>query len=391
MITYIETSPGKSMFGNLIPALIAFALLAGGGLSFALHAMYVGHHHTFGTTREVPWGLLITPYFFFACMSTGLCIISSLGQVFRIESFKSLVPHTVFLAIVTMATGLMCITLELENPWRVGLYSMLSPHPSSNIWWKSTIYSFYLMFMVFNFLSLILHREKQARIFGIIALIMVLMGILNMNSDMSLLGTRGFWSENYMPIYFITVSTLTGCAALLLFGWISRMNSGQQESEERQVTIKAVSGLFMTLLFALLYFSGVKVLGGFFPQTTQNPEAMYLLVKGNLSQNFWLGEVGLAVLLPLAIVVLMKGKNEFWQALAGLSCLVGCFVLYYHLVIAGQLIPHYYQYDVVGLPEYYSYSPSLHEIMVSAGAVFFFLAAFVAGEMIFRKISFKAE
>ena len=227
MITYIATDSNKSMFGNLIPFLIGFALLAAGGLSFALHAMYVGHHYTFGTTREVPWGLLVTPYFFFACMATGLCIISSLGQVFQIEAFKSLVPRTVFLAVVTMATGLMCIMLELENPWRVGLYSMLSPAPSSNIWWKTTIYSFFLMFMVFNFLSLVLHKEKQARIFATIALVMVLMGILNMNSDMSLLGTRGFWSENYMPIYFVTVSTLTGCATLLFFGWLSKINGGQ--------------------------------------------------------------------------------------------------------------------------------------------------------------------
>ena len=95
------------------------------------------------------------------------------------------------------------------------------------------------------------------------------------------------------------------------------------------------------------------------------------------------------MLLPLLLILGMKGKGEAWQAIAGLSCLVGCFVLYYHLVIAGQLIPHYYQYHVVGLPQYYPYSPSLHEVMVSAGSVFFFLAAFVVGEMIFKKISFK--
>ena len=389
MITYIETDSNKPMFGNLIPFLVFFGVLAAFGLSFALHAMIAGHHHTFGTTREVPWGLLITPYFFFACMSTGLCIIASLGQVFNLESFKSLVPRTVFMAIISMATGLMCITLELENPWRVGLYSMLSPHPSSNIWWKSTIYSFYLMFMVFNFLSLILHRPKLARIFAILALVLVSMGILNMNSDMSLLGTRGFWSENYMPIYFATVSTVTGCAALLLLDWLSLKNGGQTQSSERQATLKSVSRLFMVLLLVMVYFSGVKVLGGFFPQTTQNPEAMYLLVQGNLSENFWFFEVGLAVIVPLLILSVTKWTNESMRAMAGLLCLAGCFILYYHLVIAGQLIPHYHQYHVEGLPEYYPYTPSLHEIMVSAGSVFFFFAAFVVGEMIFRKISFK--
>ena len=31
------------------------------------------------------------------------------------DTFKPIVPRTVFLAIITMATGLMCIALELET------------------------------------------------------------------------------------------------------------------------------------------------------------------------------------------------------------------------------------------------------------------------------------
>jgi molybdopterin-containing oxidoreductase family membrane subunit len=241
--------------------------------------------------------------------------------------------------------------------------------------------------MIFNFISLLLKKEKRAKIFAIIAFIMVTMGNLNMNSDMALLGTRGFWSENYMPLYFLSLSTLTGCAAILLFGWIVRKAGWQVKNIETEKATYAVGRLFLFILLGVLYFTGVKIMGGFFPQFTKNPEAMFLLVQGGFSLNFWLGEVALAVVIPLLIVLLTRGKNETYLALAGLSCLIGAFVLFYDLVIVGQLIPHYFQYNVVGLPEYYSYSPGLHEIMVTAGSVFFFLAAFIAGEMIIRKFS----
>jgi molybdopterin-containing oxidoreductase family membrane subunit len=365
---------------------MALTLISGIGLSFGLHSMLVGHDHTFGTTREVPWGILISPYVFFACLSTGLCIVSSLGQVFGISTFRPFVPRTVFLALITMATGLMCITLELENPWRVGFYALLSPHQSSNIWWKTTIYSLYLIFMVLNFMSLTLKKEKRAKVFATIAFVAVTMGNLNMNSDMELLGARGFWSENYMPLYFLSLSTLTGCAAILLFSWIGKTFSGQILETKDEMALKATGKLFMVLLLGILYFTGVKIMGGFFPQFTKNPEAMSLLVQGDFALNFWIGEVGLAVLLPLTLIFVTGGEKSNILALAGISCLTGVFVLFYDLVIVGQLIPHYQQYNVVDLPKYYSYSPSLHEIMITTGAIFFFLAAFILGEMLFKKI-----
>ncbi len=376
--------PSTSM--NRVLIFVVLALISGIGLSFGIHSMLVGHDHTFGTTREVPWGILISPYVFFACLSTGLCIVSSLGQVFGISTFRPIVPRTVFLALITMATGLMCITLELENPWRVGFYALLSPHQFSNIWWKTTIYSLYLIFMVLNFMSLTLKMEKRAKVFAIIAFVAVTMGNLNMNSDMELLGARGFWSENYMPLYFLSLSTLTGCAAILLFSWIGKIFSGQIPETKDDTALKATGKLFIVLLLAILYFTGVKIMGGFFPQFSKNPEAMSLLVQGDFALNFWIGEVGLAVLFPLALIVVTKGENSNILALAGASCLIGVFVLFYDLVIVGQLIPHYSQYNVVDLPKYYSYSPSLHEIMITTGAIFFFLAAFILGEMLFKKI-----
>ncbi len=375
-------------FGPQEKIFVLLAFMSGIGLSFGLHSLIVGHDSTFGTTREVPWGLLVTPYFFFACTSTGLCIVASLGQVFRIKPFEPLVTRTLFLALITMATGLMCITLELENPWRVPLNAVLSPHPTSNIWWKTAIYSLYMIFIVFDLLSLYVKKNKRARIFAILGLIAVTMGNLNMNSDMGILGSRGFWSENYMPLYILSISTLAGCAMALLFTQIAALFNRESLTEDMKQALISTGKVFLVILLILLYFTGVKVMSGFYPQFATNPEAMFLLVKGHFADNFWIGEFFLGVVFPILLILISKGKNKGVLALAGISCLVGCFVLFYDMVVVGQLIPHYYQYNVVGLPKYYSYTPSLHEVMITAGAFFFFFTAFAFGEIFFKKINF---
>ncbi len=380
--TNISTLPPM----NQIVIFVALTLVCMIGLSFGIHTMIVGHHHTLGTTREVPWGLLITPYVFFACLSTGLCMISSLGQVFGINTFKPLVTRTVFLSLISMSAGLLCIALEVETPWRVGYYALFSPQPFSNIWWKAAIYSLFTAFTICNFLLLMIGRKKSARVFATIAFVVVTIGNLNMNSDMELLGARGFWSEGYMPLYFLSLSALTGCAAILLFNWISCKFHKQSLQSEEDMALQATGRIFLVLLLGISYFTIVKIMGGFIPKFTNNPEAMALLVQGDFARNFWIGEVGLAVLLPLALISFTKGKKDIALPLAGFSCLIGSFILFYDLVIVGQLVPQFQQYNVVDLPQYYSYNPSLHEIMISVGITFFFLAAFIFGEMLFKKI-----
>ena len=34
------------------------------GVAAGIHSLWVGHEHTFGVSREVPWGILIAAYVF---------------------------------------------------------------------------------------------------------------------------------------------------------------------------------------------------------------------------------------------------------------------------------------------------------------------------------------
>lgn len=368
------------------PALVLLVISAAmtiAGVGFGLHAMVVGHEHTFGTTREVPWGILISSYVFFATISTGLCIIASLGQIFGIETFKPLVPRAILLAAITIAAGLMSISLELENPWRVPIYALLSPHPQSNIWWKTSIFSMYLMLLVLNFIFLLLNKPKIAKYFGLVALVACLATNLNMKEDMSMIGARGFWPDQYMAIYFITLAVLLGGCALLLSNWFADKIGKDHLHLETRNSLHAVGKLTATLLVIMAFFTSWKILIAI-TGSTENIEVMHLLFSGKMALNFWLGEVALAVVIPLLIYFCLRQKNIQSLALISAIALTGIFLALYNMVIAGQLVPHFAQYNIYGMAKYYSYSPSLHEMMMFAGAGFLVLALFITGELYFR-------
>lgn len=384
--TEIMTVPSVSLRSQrFIFPLVFSALVTGVGIAFGIHALIAGHDHVFGTSREVPWGILITPYVFFACLATGACILSSLGQIFRITPFVPLVKSTVYISLIAMAAGLFAIGLEVESPWRVPVFGIISANPLSNIWWKSAIYTLFLLLMMANFLSLLRGREKLARRFAIAALIAITCGNLNMNSDMALIGARGFWAENYMPLFFLTVSALIACAAVALLVPLNYWLYDREMSEDLRSTLSALCKMTLVLIGALLIFQLMKILGGFSTQFTDNPEAMQLLVKGGFGVNFWVGEIGLAVALPFLLILLSRGgRRPGMLALAGFSIMIGIFVIFYDLIVVGQLIPHFQAYDLYDSPEFYSYYPSLHELFIFAGSIGFFFTAYLLGEILFK-------
>ena len=384
--TTTMAGPGVMAGRNVTPSFALIAItgfICALGLSFAIHALLIGHMEAFGCTREVPWGLLIASYAFFASLATGLAIVSSLGQIFGVKVLQPIVGRTVFLSLAAMATGLASISLELENPWRVPLYAFLSPHPESNIWWKSTLYSTFLFFMLINFFLLQTGRFKAAKKAAFIALIAVAAGNLNLKADMSLIGARGFWRDQYMPLFFATMAVLEGCGTILFFTWLSSKITKEDLSPEMKRALSAVGKIALGFLLIAAMFTTWKVVDGLSP-TAEHPEAMHILLKGSFATNFWVGECLLAVALPILLLLASRTRNVTAMAAAGLINLVGIYYVIYDLIIVGQLVPHFHKYNVTSMPKLYSYTPSLHEYMIMIGGIFLFLTAFLLGERFFR-------
>jgi molybdopterin-containing oxidoreductase family membrane subunit len=95
-----------------------------------------------------------------------------------------------------------------------------------------------------------------------------------------------------------------------------------------------------------------------------------------MSINFWAGEILLAVVIPLLLIVTAKGRVGN-IALAGFVFLIGLFFTRYDFVIAGQL--PLIKEDLIGSVQLAVYRPSMAEWLIYLfGFGVFFLLYFSA-------------
>ena len=66
----------------------------------------------------------------------------------------------------------------------------------------------------------------------------------------------------------------------------------------------------LVLIGGILIFQLMKIMGGFSTKFTENPEALKLLVKGDYAINFWIAEIGLAVAMPLVLIIASRGGRR---------------------------------------------------------------------------------
>ncbi len=360
------------------------ALLSVAGVAAGVHSLIAGHEHTFGVSRGVPWGILIAAYVFFVVTSTGLCIVSSVGHVFGFENFNPVAKRAVFLSIATIVAGFLVIAFEIENSWRMPVGNVLGANLTSNIWWMGTLYGAYLVFMIVEFVMLQKEQHKIATGFGLAGLLTGVAAHSNLGAVFGLLNGREFWHGPYMPIYFITSAAMSGCVAIIFFTYIAYKFNGWKMDEGMRKSMESVAKLGALMMAIIIFFTIWKMISG----VTGNPpgkyESMMTLLTGAYAVNFWVGEVLLGMVIPLVIILAVRGRNMTALFIASLAGMVGIFYMRYDLVIIGQLIPAYHGMGLVDYPELLTYVPSLHENLVVAGGVAFCGLVFLVGEKLFR-------
>ncbi|PLX84371.1 MAG: polysulfide reductase [Desulfuromonas sp.] len=366
------------------------AVLVCGGLVLAataagVYSMVVGHEHTYNVTREVPWGILIATYVFFVVTSTGLCLVSSIGHVFGVESYMPIAKRSVFLSIATILAGFFVIAFEIKIPWRMAVYNVISPNLTSNIWWMGTLYGIYLVLMLFEFLFLNLNKHKPAVACGFGGAIAGIAAHSNLGAVFGLLMGREFWHGPYMSIYFIASAAMTGTAVIILFHWLGyKVNGEKLELDTPMVkSLDQVRKLGILLICVIIFFTIWKMVAGVAGMPGGKYEAIMALVKGPYAFNFWFFEAGCALLIPLAVWVLSKGKNLTLMFATSAMMIIGIFIMRYDLVIVGEVIPVYHELGVNEFQHILPYKPSFYEIIITLGGFCLAGFLFLLGEKLF--------
>ena len=365
-------------------AIAVTGLLAITGVAFGVHAFLQGYHNAYNVTREVPWGLLIATYVFFVVTSTGLCLVSSIGHVFNVEAFKPIAKRSVFMAIVTIIAGFLVIAFEIENPWRMAIYNITSPNLTSNIWWMGTLYGAYLFFMLIEFALLLAGKHKLAGSLGLAGVIAGVAAHSNLGAVFGLLNGREFWHGPYMPIYFITSAMMSGCAAVIFFHWIGYKANGWQMSAALESSLQSTAKLGALLMTVIMFFTCWKIISGVSGHPPGKYEAMQAILSGPYAVKFWICEVMLGMVIPFCIILAVRAKNMNALMVAATSSVIGIFFMRFDLVVVGMIVPQFHEMAIVGQPHLWSYTPSLHEIMVVVGGISLSLMGFLMGERLFK-------
>ncbi len=360
-----------------------FGLMVFGAAMAGLDAMRIGYRHAYGVTREVAWGLLISTYIFFVVTSTGLCIVSSIGHVFGVKDLMPIAKRAVFLSIVTIMAGFTVIFFEIENPFRMAIYNVISPNLTSNIWWMGTLYGAYMMFMIIEFLCILLHQHKIATLAGLLGLISGVVAHSNLGAIFAMLHGREYWYGPYLPIYFIASAMMSGCAAIIFFTWIGYKVNNEQMDRPMQRAMEVVGKLCALMITVIIFFTCWKLITG----SVGGPgkvEAIKALMWGPYAFNFWVLEVLIGMLIPFVLFLMSRFKNINLMFIATMFMIFSIFFMRFDLVVIGQVVPSFHELHVTDYPGLLPYKPSFHEIVISVGGIALATLTFLLGEKVFQ-------
>ncbi|MBI2937217.1 MAG: polysulfide reductase NrfD [Thaumarchaeota archaeon] len=340
----------------------------------------VGGYLFFGTpifaeyvSSSVAWGLLVPVYVFFVLAGSGLCLIASLGHIFRIGDFELISRSAIFLAIVMLLTGFTAIAIDLGRLDRAYIPFLVSQNFSSPMMWMMLLYVLYLVVVIVEFWLLnridlsvkarsssgikslfytvltlgyrSLSEESEerdhriARMIGVGALALAVAAPSNLGALFGVLKARPLLFGAYMPIFFVLTALVSGAAVLLLTTILTQRVTRQSVSQESRGVFTSLGRIMGLLLVIYLLFISWKTMTSLFSQIPHEADALALLVSGPMMLQFWGLEVIVGGIAPLLLLIYPRTGKSLWGILAAASLvLIGMFFVRYDLIIAGQVV-----------------------------------------------------
>jgi molybdopterin-containing oxidoreductase family membrane subunit len=356
---------------NLFLALVSTTLFVAyiyGVAGFLEHG-----HHAFGTTRHHPWGFLVAAYEFFVAISMGTIAIASAAIFFDIKALNPLVKRMLIFGLLSLISGFSVFLLEIGHPITMVIYTALSGHPTSALFWLGV---FYPLTMLFTFLTFLVYAKgKNSKIFAMFALIFANSSILTAGSIFGNINNSPFVSGVFYQIEFLASGMLGG---IFLFTIIAKFFEQGHDFDKGVVLLKKVSISLLSLLLIMYLVKYITAVYGDMPGKIE-------IVKHILNQpRFYLYEVGFGIVIPLLIAVFGSREKIGAFCMASLFGLVGLMVARINVVDAAELVPkqlmqtHMYQLQ----PTIIIYTPTFVELSIGLGAIGIFMFLMFVSEKI---------
>jgi Ni/Fe-hydrogenase subunit HybB-like protein len=382
-IIYSEIKGNSPRFYALAGLLLLFLLSALGS------AWYMEHHGHFvtGMNNQIVWG---TPHVFAVFLivaASGALNVASISSVFQKTAYKPLARISGLLAIALLVGGLAVLVLDLGRPDRL-IIAMTYYNFKSIFAWNIMLYTGF-MGIVGVYLWMMMERKMNrfTRVAGFSAFVWRLILTTGTGSIFGFLVARQAFDTAIMAPMFIVMSFSFGLAIFILVLMGIYKWSDRPLGDSILFRLKNLLGVFIA---SVLYFVLAYHLTNLYITENHGVERFILMDGGVYTRLFWIVQIGLGSLLPLALLYLPStGKSRGWIGIASLLVIIGGLAQVYVIIIGGQAYPmelfpgkeviSSFADGVVG-----SYTPSLPEVILGIGGVALALAATFVGVRVLR-------
>jgi Ni/Fe-hydrogenase subunit HybB-like protein len=363
-IQFTEIDGGPRFYSLL--GFIGLFVLA--GLAAAFYMEHNGHYVT-GMTNQIVWG---TPHVFAVFLivaASGALNVASISSVFGKTPYKPLARLSGLLAIALLVGGLMVLVLDLGRPDRL-IVAMTKYNFKSIFAWNIFLYTGFMAIVgVYLWMMMERRMNRFTKMSGLFAFIW------------RLILTTGTGS------IFVIMSFSFGLAIFILILMAAYKWSDRPLGDAILYRLKNLLGVFIA---SVLYFVMVYHITNLYITENHGIERFILLDGGIYTQLFWIVQVLIGSLLPLALLYLPStGKSRGWIGIACALVILGGLAQMYIIIIGGQAYPLEIFPGKVVSSSFFdgivnAYSPSFPEVVLGIGGVAIALAAVVVGIRVLR-------
>ncbi len=316
-------------------------IVVGAGLAAALYMETNGHSVT-GMNNQIVWGLPHVFAVFLIVSASGALNVASVSSVFHRLAYKPFARLSGILAIALLAGGLAVLVLDLGRPERV-FVTLFNRNLKSIFAWNIYLYSGFVVIVagyLFSMMDRAVSRmPKVNKAFGWAAFCWRLILTMGTGSIFGFLIARDAVSGGLMAPLFIASSLVYGLAFTVLV--LLTISAETTEILCAPEVIGKFRGLLAIFALTTLFLTLIGHVAKLYAAPTQGVELFLLRDGGVFPIVFWLGQVGLGLLAPLALLAVMKPDAEGSSELIGASILLlfGGLAQIYVIIIGAQAYP----------------------------------------------------
>jgi Ni/Fe-hydrogenase subunit HybB-like protein len=371
---------------------VGLLLMCGIGSAAGLMVMTQGLWLT-NLSDLVPWGLWITIDLSSIALSAGAFILCAAVYLLGLKQFQPVARTATFIGLVGYSMAMLCLLLDIGRPERFW-HGWVYWNPHSVLWEVTMCISLYFTVLMletapivgqtsfirqrFPWLS---HRLESvhhlAPILAVVGLGLSSLHQSSLGATYGILKARPIWFRPDLSVLFIISAIAAGMSFTLLVTMLAgRFNRSSRVDDK---LVEKLAYFIGWVLVVFLYFRFWDAFSMTYTVLPGRSEGLRFLTRGPLAFNFWVGEIGLGLVVPIFLLLNKRTRQNQVLRMIAFGLVVGGLVAYrWDVVMAGQLVLLTYLPNQINAL-YTTYFPSLVEFLSGAGVVAYGILAISLG------------